>query len=84
MSSKHFSYKVETKNHLTPLNYVIFCSLVPSILAIAGGCKISYELQSFNVDSSAFIAALDMILIAVLGIIVSLWVTNRKSEDYEK
>ncbi len=25
-----------------------------------------------------------MILVTVLGIITSLWVTNRKSEDYEK
>jgi hypothetical protein len=69
---------------MIPLNYILFCSIISSILAIAGGCKISYELQSYNVDSSTFIASLDMILITVMGIIASLWVTNRKNEDYEK
>jgi hypothetical protein len=69
---------------MVPLNYLLFCSIIPSLLAIVGGCIISYELQNYNVESSAFIAALDMILLTVMGIIASLWVTNRKSEDYEK
>ena len=69
---------------MVPLNYVLFCSTLPSTLAIAGGSLISYELQSYTTESSAFIAALDMILITLLGLIVSLWVTNRKNEDYEK
>jgi hypothetical protein len=77
--SKHFSYKLETITHLVPLNYVLFCSILPSFLAIAGGSIISYELQSYSTDSSAFIAALDMILITLVCLIVSLWVTSRKS-----
>lgn len=77
--SRHFSYKLETVKKMEPLNYLLFCSIIPSLLAIVGGCIISYELQNFNIESSAFIAALDMILVTVLGIITSLWVTNRKS-----
>jgi len=64
---------------MVPLNYVLFCSALPSVLAIAGGSLISYELQSYSTSSSAFIAALDMILVTLFGLIVSLWVTNRKS-----
>lgn len=82
--SKHFSYKLETITHMVPLNYVLFCSILPSLLAIAGGSLISYELQGYSTESSAFIAALDMILITLVGLIVSLWATNRKNEDYEK
>lgn len=67
-----------------PLNYVLFTSVLPSFLAIAGGSLISYELQSYGADSSTFIASIDMILITLIGVIVSLWATNRKSEDYEK
>ena len=82
--SKHFSYKLETVTRMTPLNYLIFSSALPSLLAIAGGSIICYEMQSYSTQSSAFIAALDAILITLLALIVSLWATNRKAEDYEK
>ena len=84
LASRHFSYKLQAVSRMVPLNYVLFFSMIPSFLAVTGGCKISYELQNYNVDSSAFIASLDMILVTILGIIASLWVTNRNSDDYEK
>jgi hypothetical protein len=84
LTSKHFSYKLETLTRMVPLNYILFSSVLPSLLAIAGGSLISYELQGYSTTSSAFIAALDAVLITLVGLIVSLWVTNRKSEDYEK
>ncbi len=68
---------------MVPLNYVLFASILPSVLAIAGGSIISYELQNYTTTSSSFIASMDMIVITLLGIIVSIWVTNRNDKDYE-
>jgi hypothetical protein len=83
LGSKHFSYKLKSVTHIIPLNYILFTSILPSCAAIAGGSLISYELQNYAAQSSSFIASIDMIIITIIGIILSIWVTNRSADDYE-
>lgn len=78
LSSRHFSYKVSTISKFLPINYILFSSILPSILAIVGGSIISYQLQAYGTKSASFIASIDSIIITVLGIIFSIWVANRK------
>lgn len=77
IKSRHFSYKLNTVSNLVPLNYILFVSIIPSILAIIGGSIISYELQTYKTDSGSFIAAVDMIIVTVIGIVTAIWVSNR-------
>ncbi len=77
LGSRYFSYKLSTVNKLVPLNYLLYISVLPSVLAIVGASIISYEFQSQGVSSASFLASIDMIIVTLLGIITSIWVTNR-------
>ena len=82
LGSRHFSYKLSTVNKLVPLNYLLYVSALPSVLAIVGASIVSYEFQTQGAGSSLFLASIDLIIVTLIGIITSIWVTNRKDTDY--
>lgn len=81
--SKFFKYKVSSLSKLTPLNVVRYCSLVPSILALAAGGVLNYGVQSLGTASVVFIQSIDSIVVTLLALVFAVWVTIRQPNDYE-
>ena len=80
---RYFTFKVEDKLKMTPFNYIRYFSVIPSLIAITGASISSFEHQPSKMGSLVFIQSLDLIIVTILAAIVGLWVTVRKSEDYE-
>ena len=78
-----FTYKVEDKLKLTPFNYCRYFSVISSLIAIAGAAIASYEQQPHKMGSLVFIQSIDLIIVTILSAIAAIWVTIRKSDDYE-
>jgi hypothetical protein len=47
-----------------------------------GASIVSYEFQTQGAGSSLFLASIDLIIVTLIGIITSIWVTNRNDTDY--
>lgn len=82
LGSRHFSYKLSTVNMLVPLNYLLYISTFSSIIAVVGASIVSYQFQSVGVNSAIFLASIDLIIVTLISIISSIWVTNREESDY--
>jgi hypothetical protein len=82
-ASKYHMYKVSNISIFTPLNVIRYVSALPSILAIVGASFINYEHQSIGLTSSLFIQSIDCIIVTIFSFIITIWVTNRKEQDYE-
>lgn len=81
--TQYFLYKVTQVNKFTPLNYIRYFSLLPTLLAIVGAGMANYEVQTLSLSSLAFIQSIDLIVVTLLAAIIAIWSTVRQAEQYE-
>jgi uncharacterized protein YacL len=70
-------------NKFTPINYVRYASLIPTVIAIVGAGIANYEVQTLKFSSFAFVQSIDLIVVTVLAAIAGIWVTIRNEDAYE-
>ena len=81
--TSYLTYKVTQVNKFTPLNYIRYCSILPTVLAVVGAGMANYEVQTLTLSSLVFVQSIDLIIVTVLSAIAGLWATVRTPEQYE-
>ena len=75
--ASYFLYKVTQVNIFTPLNYIRYVSIVPTILAVVGAGIANYEVQFLKLSSFMFVQSIDLIIVTLLAALAGIWVTIR-------
>ena len=72
-----FRGKVSMTSVFTPLNIIMYLSLLPSALAVGAASYACYQVQELLMTSVIFIESIDCIIVTILNLIFTLWATVR-------
>jgi hypothetical protein len=64
---------------LTPLNYIRYASILPSLIAIIGAGIANFDYQALSLTSLVFIQSIDVIIVTILAAIAAIWATVRQA-----